>query len=55
MGSYIYRDIPIYEEHGVFFILTRMGNIIKRSNFNSLADAKDWINRALGVECEPDK
>lgn len=53
MGSYTYRDIPIYEENGKFFILTRFGNIIKRSNFNSLSDAKEWINRALRVECEP--
>lgn len=55
LGSYIYRDVPIYEEKGKFYILTRIGNIIKRSNFNSLSDAKDWINRVLGAESGTEK
>lgn len=55
MGSYTYRDIPIYEENDKFFILTKFGNMIKRSNFNSISDAKEWINRTLGVEGETEK
>ena len=50
MKTSTYRDIPIYEDYGRFYIFTDLGNVLKRHDFASLADAQNWIDSVLPAE-----